>query len=252
MAGVVLIMGDTGTGKTTSTIINPDGTCDEEFVGIDENGNIKPDNTTYFGMDPETHFIINLDKKPLPIPGHMWNRKKGNMISTSNFEDIKKILIWISKNEKIKSVSLDTLTVYLSIKELNERKMKTYDTWKDIAQDVIELNDICNTLLREDQIAYIFGHTTLETNNNTGEDIERLSIIGKKLKKTPPEIYYTYTLISRIEWGEQGDNTHCFETKADHSTVKVPLGVFKDFRIPNSLKLVDIAVRKHMDRNRVN
>ena len=249
MAGVVLIMGDTGTGKTTSTIINPDGTYDEKLEGVDENGNIAEGNTTYFGMDPKSHFILNLDLKPLPIPAIMWNRAKGNCASTSDFDQIKKILTWVSKNKDIKSISIDTLTVFLSIKELNERKMKTHDTWRDIANDIIELNTLCNTLLREDQIAYIFGHTTLETNNNTGEDLERLSVIGKKLKKTPPEVYYTYTLISRIIWGEEGKNTFVFETKADHSTAKTPIGVFSEFRIPNSLKLVDQQVRKHMGIN---
>ena len=42
--------------KTTSTIINPDGSFDFSKEG-------------YKGMDPASHFIINLDMKDVPFPG---------------------------------------------------------------------------------------------------------------------------------------------------------------------------------------
>ena len=48
-----------GDGKTTSTIINPDGTIDLSKEG-------------YKGMNPETHYIINVDMKELPFPAGMW------------------------------------------------------------------------------------------------------------------------------------------------------------------------------------
>ena len=120
----------------------------------------------------------------------------------------------------------------------------TYDQWKDIANDVIELNALCNSLLREDQIAYIFGHTMLQTQMD-GSEKSVFSVIGKKLTKTQPEAFYPIVLMTRVETGSDGDNKYFFQTKACNSSAKTPLGMFKDFEIPNSLKLVDDTIRDY-------
>lgn len=116
--------------------------------------------------------------------------------------------------------------------------------WRDAANDVIELNMLCNTLLREDQIVYIMGHTMLQTQPDGTEKIV-FSVIGKKLTKTPPEGFYPIVIMTRVEFGDNGDNKYWFQTKANHSSAKTPLGMFDKFEIPNSLKLVDDAVRKY-------
>ena len=51
--------------------------------------------------------------------------------------------------------------------------------------------------------------------------------------------------MTRVEYGDDGDNKYWFQTKANHSSAKTPLGLFSEFEIPNSLKLVDDAVRKY-------
>ena len=71
------------------------------------------------------------------------------------------------------------------------------------------------------------------------------SVIGKKLAKTPPEGFYPIVIMTRVEFGDNGDNKYWFQTKANHSSAKTPLGMFGKFEIPNSLKLVDDAVRKY-------
>lgn len=71
------------------------------------------------------------------------------------------------------------------------------------------------------------------------------SVIGKKLTKTPPEGFYPIVLMTRVEYGESGDNNYLFQTKANKSSTKTPLGMFKDFEIPNSLALVDKTVRTY-------
>ena len=110
--------------------------------------------------------------------------------------------------------------------------------------DIIELNMLCNTTLRPDQIAYIFGHTMLQTQPD-GSEKTVFSVIGKKLTKTQPEGFYPIILITRVEYGDNGRNKYYFQTKANHSTAKTPLGMFKNFEIPNSLKLVDDTVRNY-------
>ena len=130
------------------------------------------------------------------------------------------------------------------MKEFNDRKKMTFDQWRDAANDVIELNMLCNTLLREDQIVYIMGHTMLQTQPDGTEKIV-FSVIGKKLTKTPPEGFYPIVIMTRVEFGDNGDNKYWFQTRANHSSAKTPLGMFDKFEIPNSLKLVDDAVRKY-------
>ena len=229
MAVIVAILGSSGDGKTTSTIINPDGNYDFE---------------NYQGMNPETHFILNLDRKTLPFPAGMWCSEKKNYYEPKDFKEIKMMLEWCAKQEKIKSVSIDTVNIYMAMKEFNDRKKMSFDAWREVANDIIELNMLCNTTLRPDQIAYIFGHTMLQTQPD-GSEKTVFSVIGKKLTKTQPEGFYPIILITRVEYGDNGDNKYYFQTKANHSTAKTPLGMFKNFEIPNSLKLVDDTVRNY-------
>jgi len=228
MSVLVAILGSSGDGKTTSTIINPDGTFNMN---------------DYKGMNPESHFIINLDRKALPIPAGMWDTEHKNYKEVDNFEDIKKTLSWIAQNPKIKSVSIDTINIYLAMKEFNDRRKMTFDQWKDYANDVIELNNICNQL-RDDQVVYMMGHTMLQTQPD-GSEKTVFSVSGKKLTKTQPEGFYPIVLMTRVDYGNDGDNKYYFQTKANHSSAKTPLGMFDKFEIPNSLKLVDDTIRKY-------
>lgn len=238
MAKIVAILGASGDGKTTSTVINPDGSC-MFFKPKDE---WKKED--YEGMNPETHFIMNLDdNKDLPFPAGFWSKERGNYAVPKSFQEIKNTLISISKNPKIKSVALDTINLYLAMKEFNDRKKMSYDQWKDVANDVIELLSLCNQTLREDQIAYILGHTMMETQVD-GTEKEVFSMIGKKMRKTPPEAFFSICLFTRVEYGDDGVNTHYFQTKANHNSAKSPIGMFDKYEIPNSMKLVDSTVRE--------
>ena len=110
--------------------------------------------------------------------------------------------------------------------------------------DVIELNSMCNTLLRDDQIAYIFGHTMLQDQPDGTQKVV-FSVIGKKLTKVQPEGFYPIILMTRVEYGDSGNNEYWFQTKANHSSAKTPLGMFNNFEIPNSLSLVDKTIREY-------
>lgn len=233
MAKIVAILGSSGDGKTTSTIINPDGTFNLE---------------DYQGMSPESHFILNLDRKTLPFPAGMWCVEKKNYYEPKDFKDIRMMIEWCAKQPNIKSVSIDTVNIYLAMKEFNDRKKMNFDQWKDIANDVIELNMLCNTTLREDQIVYIMGHTMLQTQAD-GSEKTVFSVVGKKLTKTQPEGFYPMVLMTRVEYGDNGDNKYYFQTKANHSSAKTPLGMFSKFEIPNSLRLVDDTIREYYKMN---
>ena len=229
MAVIVAILGPSGDGKTTSTIINPDGKFDLD---------------NYQGMDPKSHFILNLDRKTLPFPAGMWGTEQHNYVEPKNFDEIRSALAYCAKQPQIKSVAIDTVNIYLAMKEFNDRKKMSFDQWREVSNDIIELNMLCNSTLRDDQVAYIFGHTMLQTQQDGTEKMV-FSVIGKKLTKTQPEGFYPIVLMTRVDYGDDGDNKYLFQTKANHSSAKTPLGLFKDFEIPNSLKLVDTKIREY-------
>lgn len=112
MAVIVAILGSSGDGKTTSTIINPDGKFDLE---------------NYQGMDPKSHFILNLDRKTLPFPAGLWSQDKKNYFEPKDFSEIKAMLEWCAKQPNIKSIAIDTVNIYLAMKEFNDRKKMTFD-----------------------------------------------------------------------------------------------------------------------------
>lgn len=231
MGITVGIFGMSGDGKTTSTIINQDGSY--KFGSPD-----------YDGINPEEHIIINLDKKRLPFPGKSWSKENKNYKETSEINDIKAVIDIAAKNPKIKSISLDTLNIYLSHKEYNDRRKLVYDQWRDIANDILEINELCNTVLREDQVAYIMGHVELITDVD-GNEKKVLSVIGKKSKRQMPEGFYPICIFTEVEYGPDGENKHFFQTKASRSSAKTPVGMFSNFRIPNSLKLIDNTIRQY-------
>lgn len=115
---LVAILGASGDGKTTSTIINTDGT-----FNLDD----------YSGMNPKSHVILNLDKKALPFPAGMWGKEQKNCFSPNNFDEIRKTLMWCKEQSNVKSVCIDTINIYLAMKEFNERKKMTFDKWADYA-----------------------------------------------------------------------------------------------------------------------
>lgn len=243
MGITVGIFGMSGDGKTTSTIINPDGSVDIDFK---PDGSINTDN--YKGMDPKSHYIINCDLKELPFPGGMWGPEitPKNYLATSNFDTIADALKSIATAERIKSVSIDTLNVYLAYKEFNDRKKLTFDQWRDIANDILDLITLCNTVLRKDQIAYILGHVELITDVD-GNEKKVLATVGKKARKQQPEGFFPVCIFTEVEYGNDGENKHYFQTKAAKSSAKTPVGMFSkdEFRIPNSLALLDSRIRKY-------
>ena len=99
-------------------------------------------------------------------------------------------------------------------------------------------------MLREDQIVYMMGHTMLQTQSD-GTEKTVFSVIGKKLTRTQPEGFFPIVLMTRVDYGDNGENKYYFQTRANHSSAKTPLGMFKDFEIPNSLKLVDDTIRTY-------
>ena len=229
MAKTIGIFGMSGDGKSTSICINPDGTYNP---------------TDYHGMNPETTVIFNCDRKSLPFKSTDWTEGK-NLFSISDETKIKELIKGISSapSAKIKTIIIDTINGIMVDKEMFESRKMTYDKWMDLAKGIYELIDIANNL-RNDLTIYFLGHVSLFTDVD-GNESKCLVTNGKKLEKIRLESKLPIVLFTNVDKGTNGDNKHYFETKKNRSTAKTPLGMFEEFLIPNSLKLVDDKIRAY-------
>jgi len=228
MAVTVGIFTMSGGGKSTSLVINQDGTFNPE---------------KYDGMDLDTTIYFNCDKKKIPFKTD--KLVKGiNYFETSDSEMILSTVKAVSeKGAKYKAIVIETLNGIIVDKEMNESKKLTYDKWYDLAKDIYELITVCNSL-RDDLVIYFMGHVTLYTDVD-GNESRCLVTNGKKLEKIKLESKLPIVIFGGVERGGEGKNKHYFETQSNRSTAKSPIGMFNEFSVPNSLKLVDTKIREY-------
>lgn len=124
-----------------------------------------------------------------------------------------------------------------------ESKKLSYDKWADLAKDIYGIISVANGL-RKDLIIYFIGHVTLYTDID-GNESKCLVTNGRKLEKIKLESKLPIVLFSGVERKSEGNNEYYFETQANRSTSKSPIGMFSDFKIPNSLSLVDERIRDY-------
>lgn len=234
MAKTCMILGPSGDGKSTATIVNPDGKIDFD---------------NYLGMDPETTVIINADGKDLPYPYGKMGWKEGKNLFTSTFkkpmdsETVEVILKRVNEGKKIKAVIIDTINGSMNDKEMLETSKMTYDKWADLAKDYYRMCVKSNSM-RNDLVIYLLGHTVLTTQQD-GNELRHLVTNGKKLEKVHLETKIPIVLHTNVLNGANGSNDYSFETQKNRSSGKSPYGMFKDFTIPNSLKFVDSTIREY-------
>ena len=165
MAITVGIFNQSGGGKSTSIVINPDGTYNP---------------AEYKGMDPDTTVVINSDMKRLPFKSEKWIEGT-NVFTNSDINYIKDLLKRIGSGTKIKAVVIDTINGVMVDKEMLESKKLSFDKWADLAKDIYEIVSIANGL-RDDLVIYFTGHVTLYTDVD-GNESKCLITNGRKLEK---------------------------------------------------------------------
>ena len=213
MAKTILIMGESGSGKTTSM------------------RNLKPEET----------FYIDADKKGLNWKGwkEQYNLEKKNYMATSDSKTIKKLLIKINQEQKqIKNVIIDTLNGIMIDDEFARMKEKGFDKWQDMAYSIYEIVDFSNTL--RDDLTIIFVMHSQTERDDTGFYFTRAKTSGKKLDKIVIESKLSTVLLAKCV-----DGKYIFETKNNNSTVKTPLGAFDEDTIENDIVKVLEALKDY-------
>ena len=205
MAKVIGIMGESGSGKTTSMR----------------------------ELDPKTTFYIDCDKKGLSWKGwrNQYSFEKLNYMATDTIGTVDQILDKINAQDNmkhIKVVVIDTLNGLMVADEVRRMKEKGYDKWQDLAQCVWELLDRLYTL-RDDLTIIVVCHSQTQKDED-GYVFTRIKTSGKKLDKLNVESKLTTVLYAIAKDGE-----YVFQTKANNSTAKTPMGAFEADEIPNNI-----------------
>ena len=205
MARAIAIMGESGSGKTTSMR----------------------------NLDPKSTYYIDCDKKGLSWKGWktQYNAENKNYKCTNDAQNVWATLANISqKAPHIKTVIIDTVNGIMVGDEMRRAKEKGYDKWIDLAQCIWDMVDSIH-LLRDDLTVIMSFHS--ETiKDDTGYTFTRILTNGQKLQKIKLESKFTTVLLAKANNGE-----YCFEVHASNSTAKTPLGAYdKDvMTVPNDM-----------------
>lgn len=215
MSKVIGIMGESGSGKTTSMR----------------------------ELNPKTTFYIDCDKKGLSWKGwrDQYGFEKKNYMATDVIGTVDNILDKINTQENmkhIKVVVIDTLNGLMVADEVRRMHEKGYDKWQDLAQCVWELIDKLYTL-RADLTVIVVCHSQTQKDED-GYVFTRIKTSGKKLDKLCVESKLTTVLYAVVKDGE-----YVFQTHANNSTAKTPMGAFEADEIPNNIVDVLKALKEY-------
>lgn len=212
MAKVICIAGESGSGKTTSMR----------------------------NLDPQVTYYIDADKKGLSWKGwrSQYNEENKNYLKCDDTNTVRQYIHKLAnKCPRIKVIVVDTINGLMIADEMRRSKEKGYDKWVDLATCVWDLIVECYDY-REDLTIIFTAHTQTEV-DDAGYRFTRIQTSGKKLNKIVLESKFTTVLLSKCVEGR-----YLFETQANNSTAKSPMGAFESFEIENDIVQVIKALEE--------
>lgn len=215
MALPVLIMGQSGSGKTFSL------------------KNFKRDEIGIISVE-KGRLPFKSDLKVVRLPKYE-NSADINTYAQANAAKYSWIMNAIAK-AKTKSIAIDD-SQYLMANEMFDRSgEKGYDKFTDIAKNFRNLIHFINDLDQDDKIVYFLHHTEIGADGR-----EKCKTIGKMLDEKLC-VEGCFDIVIHCQ-------DHEFYTQGDKiSTAKSPEGMFEP-KIPNDLKMVDTAIRDYYGLN---
>ena len=225
MAQSVLIIADSGSGKSTSMR----------------------------NLPAKETFIINIANKPLPFKG--WKKDytniskdnpKGNMTSASSAAGIIKAMKHVNDNmPHIKTLVVDDWQYMSSFEYFDRANEKGYDKFTQIASNLAQVAKMPKDL-RDDLYVFFLTHSEDSTDIN-GHRKVKAKTIGKMIDNTLTlEGLFSIVLFGHVKKDEDGQLHYGFDTVNNgENTCKSPMGMFDDSFIDNDLQLVKDCIAEY-------
>lgn len=221
MARRVLIVGEPGSGKSTSVS----------------------------QLNPKETFIINVAGKDLPFnhKGYEYCNQdpsvpptKGNLIETSDADHIIKVMRFVS-NERpdIKNIIIDDWQ-YVSAEEfMNKIDVKGFDKFNKMGKHVWDMANIPKSL-REDLTVFYLTHSETVRDEISGVYKSKAKTLGKVVDNVVTlEGMFSIVLFTDSKKTKDNKITKYFITNSDNTTTaKSPRGMFEEIEVPNDLNYV--------------
>ena len=225
MAQSVLVIADSGTGKSTSIRT----------------------------LDPKETFIINIANKPLPFKGYKKHytqiskeNPKGNITSAASAAGIVKAMKHVDdKMPHIKTLIVDDWQYMSSFEYFERANEKGYDKFTQIAANLAMVAKMPKDM--RDDLTIIFLTHSEESTDVNGNRKVKAKTIGKMIDNTLTlEGLFSIVLFGKVNKNDDGELVYGFETQNNgENTCKSPMGMFEDIFIPNDLKYVKECIQKY-------
>jgi hypothetical protein len=213
MSRTILIIGDSGSGKSTSLR----------------------------NLDPATTFIVKPNTKPLPFKGAkaMYSAENKNVARINSFPVLTNFLGKINKDqEHIKTVIIEDISHFFTSKVMADSKKKGFDKWDELGVQTYNafLAGEQDMLFRDDLTIVLIGHVDVSEDSN-GVSRNTLYTPGKILeRKVKIPSYVTYQFYADVDM-QEGKPHYYFLTNNDGSgrECKTPMDMFEDLKVDNDL-----------------
>ena len=205
MSTAVLILGESGTGKSTSLR----------------------------NMDPAHTLLIQSIRKPLPFRSKGWTYaatgRPGNMIVCDQSAQI----IGAMRKTARSVIVIDDWQYILANEFMRRTDERGFDKFTDIGRHAWDTLTAAAELPHDKRV-YILAHTQSDDAGRT-----KIKTIGKLLdEKITPEGMFSIVLRTAVQNGN-----YLFSTRNNGAdTVKTPMGLFDDEYVDNDLAAVDAAI----------
>ena len=224
MAQSVLVIADSGTGKSTAIRT----------------------------LDPKETFIINIANKPLPFKG--WKKDytliskenpKGNMTSASSAPGIIKAMQHVNdKMTHITNLIVDDWQYMSSFEYFDRAHEKGYDKFTQIAANLAQVAKMPKDM-REDLTIFFLTHSEESVDGNGNRKV-KAKTIGKMIDNTLTlEGLFSIVLFGRVKKTDDGLE-YGFDTQNNgENTCKSPMDMFEESFIDNDLQLVKNCIAEY-------
>ena len=221
MATPIAIVGQSGTGKSTS---------------IEK-------------LNPESTAIINVSGKKLPFKGasKLYNSENRNYKTTKDPQEIINTINKTSSDfSNIKILIIDDFQYIMAHEFMSRAKEKGFDKWVEIGQNIYNIM-MAIAASREDLNVYILTHDEVYEENYVQK--RKIKTLGKLLdQNVTMEGLFSVVLFTEIVKDEKDDklfNYRFITQNNGKTTAKSPKSMFENYHIENDLSFVDQKIREY-------